>query len=67
MCGVAQEVTQEGDLEAYTKPWHVTFTSGMVRVLHQTPKPSGFLYILKCVLAHKHFYPCSLSPASDPS
>uniref|UniRef100_H3DA21 C3/C5 convertase n=1 Tax=Tetraodon nigroviridis TaxID=99883 RepID=H3DA21_TETNG len=29
MCGVAQEVTQEGDLEAYTKPWHVTFTSGM--------------------------------------
>lgn len=34
MCGVAQEVTQEGDRQAYTKPWHVTVTAGRVRALH---------------------------------
>lgn len=34
MCGVAQEVTEEDEIVAYTKPWHVTVTAGTVRVLH---------------------------------
>lgn len=63
MCGVAQEVTQEDDIEAYTKPWHVTVTMGTVRVLH-------IFYISKCVFrkhTHTHICPCSPSPVSDPS
>lgn len=48
MCGVAQEVTQEDDIEAYTKPWHVTVTAGTVRILH-------IFYISKCVFStHTH-------------
>lgn len=43
MCGVAQEVTQEGDIEAYTKPWHVTVAVGKVSVLLILLK-SAFFY-----------------------
>lgn len=56
MCGVAQEVTQEDTIEAYTKPWHVTVTAGTVRVLHisaQSLKLSFFFFfhISKCVFS----------------
>lgn len=34
MCGVAQEVTPEDGIKAYTNPWHVTVVTGTVRVLH---------------------------------
>lgn len=72
MCGVAQEVTQEDTIEAYTKPWHVTVTAGTVRVLHisaQSLKLRFFFFstFQSVFLAHNYFYPCSLCPVSDPS
>lgn len=33
MCGVAQEVTPEDGIKAYTNPWHVTVATGTVRAL----------------------------------
>lgn len=48
MCGVAQEVTQEDGLEAYTKPWHVAVAVGTVRVLHILHQSLFFLRYKVC-------------------
>lgn len=48
MCGVAQEVTQEDDIGAYTRPWHVTVTMGTVRVLHILLTFKHFLFQNVC-------------------
>lgn len=35
MCGIAQEDTEDY-IKAYTKPWHVTLTTGTVSFAHFT-------------------------------
>lgn len=43
MCGVAQEVTPEDGIKAYTNPWHVTVVTGTVRALHALLSFRGLL------------------------
>lgn len=70
MCGVAQEATHEDDIKAYTKPWHVTVTTGTVSFAHFTSVTKimvGFFLNFRVLfLTHKHFHPCSLCPVLDP-